>query len=433
VARRNLPGTTVQAPVLSQAQVQRVWQQMQQARHAWMQLDVSERAKRLAAVSEHLREEGPGEDASRLAHSTGLSTAGMAAAWDVSLAPWSRRAFDALLHSERWGEDALSDAGRVPQRLLHVVSGNVLAPIWSLLMRSWLLGAATWLRPAAREPLFAAVAVRRAAHHEPVLQGMTAVTWWPHGEAVLDPMARAVCESSQRVTLHGSDASIASFRRQLQDCDPEPALVGFGSRWSAVFLGRQGLSRRTASTVARDVALFDQQGCLSPTSVFAPPGDALDTWCQWLAEALEEQERRIPRGEPGPRARASLRHWVETMRLQQILGNVRSLWGGEPTTPWSVVLTRTLQDGPNPLDRSVVVQPVHDIDDWMRVFAAARSHLQGVAVDPLPEQDPWLQEIIDVLQPTLVCATGQLQEPPPTWWQDHRAPLRSLLVDVRGG
>jgi hypothetical protein len=431
--QRLLPGTTLQAPVLTPQQIRRIWQGMQRARSAWMQSPVDERIERLARVGAQLRAEGPGDDAPRLARSTGLSEAGLVAAWDISLSPWNRTCLEELLRSVRWGEGGLSDAGCLPHRLLHVLSGNVLPPIWSLLVRSWLLGAATWLRPAAREPLFASIAVQRAARVEPLLADLTAVTWWPHDGAVMDPMGRAACELADVVTAHGSDATIDTLRSQLRECDPQPRFVGYGSRWSAVLLGAHGLTAQTAAAVARDVALFDQQGCLSPTHVFAPPGDALESWCGHLADALAEQERVLPRGEPGARARASLRHWAETMRLHQVQGRVRRLWGGGHAAPWCVVLTTSLQSLSSPLDRSVIVQPLDDAEQWRCVFESVHRRLQGVATAPQPEEDAWLQAILQVMRPTRVCPVGSLQEAPPAWRQDHLDPLRSLLVEAVNG
>lgn len=431
VPLRPLPGTGLQMPLPASDPVRTVWRHMQRSAGRWRRLAVGERVERLSRLAATMLEHGPGDDASRLARSTGLSTSGLHAAWEVTLRPWRRPGFEELLRSERWGEDGLVENGdRLPHRLLHVLSGNVLPPTWSLLMRSWLLGAATWVRPGAREPLFAGIAVRQAVRYEPLLEDMTAVTWWPHAEHTIDPLARDVGRAAQVMTLHGSDASVEEFARHQHDMAPGARFVSYGSRWSAVFLGREGLTNGTAQSVARDVALFDQQGCLSPTHVFAPPGPELESWCDRLAAALATREEVLPRGEPGTRARASLRHWFEQMRLEQVQGRVRRLWGGGPSVPWCVVLTERLQNWQSPLDRCVLVQPVRDRRQWFEVFADTQRRLQGIAVAPTPGQDPWLQHLLERLDPTWLCAVGQLQEPPPRWRQDHRAPLRSLLLET---
>jgi hypothetical protein len=432
---RPLAGSSLRVPHLSTAEVAATWETMAMHRLQWLELSLAERQQRLADLAGKLRDDGVGLDLAVLALSTGLSKAGMQAAWDVTLQPWTASSIDALLKQERWGQDGLCDGGRLPKYLVHVLAGNVLPPTWSLLMRGWLLGAAQWLRPASREPLFAASVLRRVAELEPLLSQMTAVAWWPGAtpDAAMDRMGSAVLERADVVTVHGEDSSVEAVAATLQRIGHGVRCVGYGSRWSCVLLGESGLTRETAAAVALDISLFDQQGCLSPTRVFAPPGAKLEEWCQWLAAALSELQERLPRGEPGAWAQTSLRHWLEQMRLRQLEGDVQRLWESQEGTAWSVTLSRSCEAWSSPLDRHVVVSPVRQATELLGVLGGQVESLQGVGVAPKPCEDPYLQAMLDSLRPTLVQPVGELQLAPPSWQQDWQAPLRSLLMNQING
>jgi hypothetical protein len=386
--------------------------------------------RRLAALSKQLCDAGAGDDAAFLARSTGLSAAGMRAAWEVTFAPWTESAIRELLQAENWQEEVVNRDGlQVPQHLAHILAGNVLPPTWSVLMRGWILGASQWLRPSAREPLFAATVLRRVAAIEPVLAAMTTVAWWPHLPSGLDPMARVVLEHADVVTAHGDDHTVSRIEASLQQLPVSPRFVGYGSRWSCAVLGAEDLTVATAQGVALDVALFDQQGCLSPTRVFIRADAPSELWCGWLAQALAAMQQQMPRGEPGDRGRAALRHWLERMRLAKVQGHVRRMWAAPTGTAWSVVLSQACEDWLSPLDRHVLVLPVTGAMELRRQLGSQLDAVQGVAVHSVESTEPWRREILQALRPSRMAPVGTLQCAPPAWSQDHRPPLRSLLLD----
>ena len=147
-----------------------------------------------------------------------------------------------------------------------------------------------------------------------------------------------------------------------------------------------------------------------------------------LAHALAEEERILPRGTLSPTARAGLRLWREQMRLGLTLGEVRRLWEGEGTS-WSVVLRSTPRFVDSPLDRQLPVVPFGSIGEVESILGSRAATLQGLAVDLRGWDEERRQEILDRLRPTRSAPPGELQLAPPAWSQDHRAPLRSLLLD----
>jgi len=425
-AWRSLGQTALRVPVLEPAAVEALWKDLDTAAATWRLHPLDERLTVLANVLQDLHGRGAGPWREVLARSTGLSPQGLDAAWEVTFGPHTRGALEEALKAEDLDAarfEALEAARRLPRRLAHVVAGNVLAPTLSVLLRGWVLGAAQWLRPASREPLLAACLMDDLQSRAPELAACTAVLWWPHEAVELE--ASVLC-AADTVTVQGSDESLTALEAKRTQWESCPAWVPYGSRWSAAFLTAAAQTTDAARALARDVALFDQQGCLSPTLVFAQRSAALHAWCGEVAEALAAEQKRMPRGELPAQARAALRHWHENARLGLVLGELAGLW--EEGVLWAVALQARCALDASPLDRHVLVVP---FDHWSEIPAAAGERLetlQGLAL----AADDWSEAerlaLVRRLRPSRVAPLGRLQEAPLQWPQDHHAPFGSLFL-----
>jgi hypothetical protein len=421
--RRAIGATALQVPVPSPAQVATQWEGLERAASAWRQQSAGERVRRIAAASQALRQAGPGDWTDLLARSSGLSHAGLAAAWDVTFAPCDTANLEAAVAAE---PDAVASGGA---RIVHVLAGNVLPPTWTMLVRGFLVGAPQWLRPAEREPLFAPCVAAHLATIDPELARTFAVLWWPHDDPDVEP---EVLRAAQVVTCQGDDASVAAVGARVAALAPQARVVGYGTRWSAALITRGAQQAASAAAVAHDVAhdiaLFDGHGCLSPVVVFAEDGPALEPWCAALAEALAAIEARVPRGTIAPEGRAALRVWRDVQRLGRALGTVREVWESAGSTAWAVVLQHNCEWPQPPSDRHLVVLPFERLQDVTVALGARAERLQGLAVAwddwGVARRDAWLA----ALAPTRVAPAGTLQQAPPGWRQDHRPALASLVV-----
>jgi acyl-CoA reductase-like NAD-dependent aldehyde dehydrogenase len=404
-----------------------VWHALDSAAAIWRRRSNDERTRVLARTARQLRARGPGRWGEALQRSTGLSAAGLEAAWDTTFAPHDRDSMLRALREESLDEATLVTAAErnlLARRILHVVAGNVLPATWILLARGWLLGAAQWLRPSEREPLFAACLLADLGEIAPELAACTALLWWPFADAAT---SHAVVAGSHAVTVQGSDDAVAAWQHEAGRCKPAPLFIGYGSRWSGALVTRAGQTRDSARGAARDVALFDQQGCLSPTLLFAERGAGLEQWCRQLAEELVDLERNMPRGPLGARARAALRSWHENARLDQAVGDLQGLWAPERSTAWGVVLLRRCAAYESPLDRHVVVVPFSDPEEIVRGLGSHLERLQGLALAAPDWSDSKRKAVLERLQPTRTAPVGSLQLAPLGWPQDHHRPLRSLI------
>ncbi len=419
-----LGATDLQVPILDAATVRSIWKELDAAAAIWRAVPLEERIETLVRALCDLRRCGPGVWREMLARSAGLSAAGVDAAWDATFAPHGIEAVHAALASEGLDADtvaSLAHEGRLPLRIVHVVAGNVLPPTLVMLLRGWLLGAAQWLRPAAREPLFAACLLALLAERVPKIAACTALLWWPHE----DPGAKSVLAGADVVTVQGDDATVASLRAHIAALPHPPCFVGYGARWSGAVVSAAAQTPATAAALALDVSLFDQQGCLSPTLVFAERGAGLAAWCAHVADALAACQARLPRGSIDPVARAALRHWHENVRVELALGLVDGLW--EDSTRWGVVQLARCEFHDTPLDRHVVIVPFADIGEIAAALGARLPRLQGLGVALDGWEDDKCRRLVAELRPTRVAAVGTLQCAPLGWAQDHYLPFASLM------
>lgn len=422
-ATQAIDGTALAVPALNPSDVQQVSARLRSAARELCQESLAARVQRLAHACEKLRDRGPGRWREVLAVSTGLSHAGLDAAWDATFAPIRIETLRAALQAEALDDAALVEHdARLPRQILHVLAGNVLAPTVQMLTRGWLLGAAQWLRPASREPLFAVCVMSELESVAPALAGCTAVVWWPHASA----SEAAVIRSSDTVTVQGDDSSVEALRQRVERLHPRATFVGYGARWSAALLSEKALTPANARALANEVALFDQQGCLSPTVVFVERSPRIATWCGELARALADLESRMPRGRLTPEARAGLRHWHENARLKRVLRRIDGLW--EESILWGVALVSDLASVDSPLDRHVIVNPFDRIEQLDVAMGARLERLQGLAI----ALDGWSAaargRALARLNPSRAATVGTLQWPPPMWSQDHKPALASLFT-----
>jgi hypothetical protein len=399
-----------------------IWPALDAANSRWRMLPLDARIAILGGAADSLARRGPGPAASTLAASAGLSAEGLAEAWHATFAPWTVRAIADAVAAEDLEARLAKPAGH---RIVHILAGNVFPATWSMLARGALVGAAQWLRPSSREPLFAVAVAHALLEIAPVLAATFAVAGWPH-EA--DDVASAVLCDADVVTAQGDDESVALVTATVARLGgAHTRFVGYGARWSAALLSQAAQTSENAARIARDVSLFDQQGCLSPSLVLAEDGERTMAWCAELAVALAARERECPRGAREPVVAAGLRAWRSATETDEALGRVRRLWTSERSTRWAVALLERGHFVTSPLDRHVVVVPFGTPAELEPLVARHPGALQGLACDVRDWRDQDRERVLRALRPTRTSSPGDLQLAPPSWLQDHRSPLATLL------
>ncbi len=239
--------------------------------------------------------------------------------------------------------------------------------------------------------------------------------------ACIDALLEAEC-----VVATGADETIAALRARM----PDPRrLLAHGHRLSLAALGPEACSARTlpgsAAELARDVALWDQLGCLSPLAVYVPR-ECVSTFGAALAQALSNLEKVLPRGSIDARSAASIAAERSEAELRAAAGHATQVLAG-PGTSWTVVCEASAAVRAAPLHRFVRVFPVDDADALLEAFRPYASHLAGVAMAGFGAEEIALAQRVRALGASRICAPGQLQAPPLDWPRDGHRVLASLV------
>lgn len=329
-------------------------------------------------------------------------------------------ALEAVLGGVRTGPAAalLAEAEGLPRGggpVVAILASNLPAlavqPLWpALALRRPIL-----LKSPSAEPLFVPAFLDALVRREFRLTGAVAAATWRGGDARLEA---PVLERAAIVIAYGDEPALADLRRRAPG-----KVIEYGPKTSLAVVGEGIDPREVAEGLARDVALFDQRGCLSIAAVYTA-GDAEELAVR-LEEALAELARRWPPGPADPAVLAA----VQQARLE---AEMRGLRRAElPILAGTVLVERKEDFLPSPGLRTVRVHPVPDLERVPEILVPWRGKLQGAG---LAGEDAWrLAPNLAMLGISRCARPGDLQSPDVTWHNGGIHPLRALSVQQTQG
>jgi hypothetical protein len=223
-------------------------------------------------------------------------------------------------------------------------------------------------------------------------------------------------ERADAWVVFGSDATIGEFRAR---CPAGVRFQAHGHRVSAgVVLGDPDF--KSCPLAARDVSLFEQQGCLSPHVIFVE-GDPAG-YAEALAREMETFERTHPSPTLPAVQQAEVAHARADWEFRASADPAVKVWKGCGVPGWTVVL-ETRADMPlSPLNRFIFVKPMAGgFERWVEHFS---HHLGGLGIWPCTPQNALRFSAAGFSR---ICALGRMQDPPFTWHADSQQNLASLV------
>jgi hypothetical protein len=210
--------------------------------------------------------------------------------------------------------------------------------------------------------------------------------------------------------------------------------VRHGHRLSVAVLGAGASAgdalAHAADALALDVALWDQQGCLSPVALYVlgtgrVPAGLLDA----LADAFERTAARLPRGRLDAAAAARLAHERDIAELRAAADPAVALRSGPGFT---LVAEPDARFRGSPLHRFLRIHPVAGPEALLAALAGLAPHLAAVGCAGLGPLAARLAPELAGLGASRVCPLGSLQAPPLAWCHDQQGVLLPLarLADV---
>jgi hypothetical protein len=346
-----------------------------------------------------------------LTHAARLSPAGLQAGLEAVLGGQRGAPLRALAAAAR---ERSVERGARPHRalVLVVLAGNLPGLAVQPLLPALLSRRPVLVKSSTAEPLFAAAFVRALTARLPALAAAVAALSWRGGTLALEAPLLAVADP---VLVYGDAGTLRSLAARAGG-----RLVAYGPRLSLAVIGAAVDPELVAAGLARDVALFEQRGCLSVHAVYTA-GDAMELAVA-LRRALADLAHRWSPGPVDPAAAAAVQ------QLRSLAALTETAAGTEETTTLAagtVLVDRDPTLRPSPGLRTVRVHPLADLGRLPALLAPWSGQLQGVA---LAGDDAWsLVPELELLGVSRCAPPGELQTPDAAWHNGGVDPLTILL------
>ncbi len=213
------------------------------------------------------------------------------------------------------------------------------------------------------------------------------------------------------VVAFGDDATLREIRAA---CSPTARFLGFGSKASAGYIGSSDVRvdeelRVVAEAAARDLLLYDTQGCMSLHMLFVERGGRYDAQrvAIALAQACESLAPEFPIGASDPQGDARITSLRALTALRSSLGTGALLTA--PRADATFIVNPPRDEAPPFASRCLAVFDVDTVAD-----ARAYLHDRGIALEALAVAgtDPSKLEQFATMNVSRICAFGELQRPP---------------------
>jgi Acyl-CoA reductase (LuxC) len=271
-------------------------------------------------------------------------------------------------------------------------------------------GAVAMVKTSSREPVFFDAFVRTLRELAPEIGARARVVGFGRERTDLADLLRT---RSDFVVALGDDPATAAFSRAARH-------FAFPSRVSGALVAREVLSARPpgqiAAALARDVALFEQLGCLSPHHVFVEEmiRGAARAFAGDLAHALFELARRLAPTRLPFQSAASIRRVREAARWRGLGGGSVELMEGA-AMGWTVIFDPDARFSLSPGYRTVYVTAVRDPADLKSRLAPVSGRLEAFALAVSDRERARWTKVLAALGVSYVCAPGMMQSPPLAW------------------
>jgi hypothetical protein len=309
-----------------------------------------------------------------------------------------------------------------PTLTVHIFSGNIPGVSVSSLIRALCVKSSSLGKTALGEPYFAVRFARALAEVDRELAECMAVTHWAGGSRDLEDVAFSEAEA---VVAYGSDETISDVGCRVP---PHVRYLRYPNRVGAALISRSALSEaqveEVAERAARDVIIFDQQGCVAPHTIYVEKGGEVDGagLARRLAAALDRLAAEVPRGvmTPGESIQVHQLRAEAEMRGAMVLASARG-------TEWTVIL----EEGPgfqaSPLNRVIYLRSVEQLDAAVSALAGVGRHLQTVAVAGDASSIERTATALGACGATRIVSLGEASWPSSHWHHDGRFQFLDLL------
>jgi hypothetical protein len=317
---------------------------------------------------------------------------------------------------------------RGPDLLIHVTAGNLPSPALMSIVLGVLVRSAQFVKCATGTSLLPRLFAHSLYEIEPKLGACLEIAEWPGGHKALE---EALFAEASCVTATGTDETLQDIRRRLPG---SVRFLGYGHRVSFGYIAQEMLSRYHAKDViadaAKDVAAWDQLGCLSPHVFYVQHRGSIspEQFAELLAEALRDREVIEPRGPLTPEESATIASRRAFYEVRAAHSPDTRQWCSQGSTAWTVVYEANAQFQVSCLNRFIYVKGVRDADEMLEAIDAMRGKISTVGVAAPATVVEKLAQQLARWGVARLCPLGQMQNPPFPWRHDGRPSLGDLVT-----
>ncbi|HTQ03857.1 MAG TPA: acyl-CoA reductase [Polyangiaceae bacterium] len=284
-------------------------------------------------------------------------------------------------------------------RAAHVIlPANVFVAAHRAIALGLAASARVFVRPSRREPVFARLLAEAAP-------------------GLFETVAALAPTPGDHVWAYGGDRSLDAVRAALP---AGTVLHAQGPGYGLAVIHAGAVDDETAAALARDVAAFDQRGCLSPrAAVVLGTSDDARHFASLVADALAAREREVPLGRLDATELAEIRRFRDAAAYAGAFSSAGS--GG-------VLVTDAVKLGAAPVGRFLTISAVTTLDGVLREVRRELVTAVGVA-----GTDDLGREVSMTFAEARVSRIGEMQRPRFDGAVDRRAargPTLSSLVGL---
>lgn len=338
---------------------------------------------------------------------------------------------------QRWYKEVKEErgAGSYPNLIGLVAPGNVPGVAVLPLVQLSMLGVPTIVKNASAEPFTLPILLRELAQADKtVAERIVALHWSRENDGLTDAFTTSV----GRVVAFGHDET-------LQDLRPvgSTAFDGFGDKFSVAIINPNCVSLEEMQSLAYDVAMFDQKGCMSPQFIFlvTDSWETTEYFCKRLAQALGEIERKLPAGHWRDTDVAALQQWRGAVEARQAEGE-QVAYLHSPRLSWTVAGANSFDLYERVAMRFVRVWRMKSTEEVFRMLLPVSNSLQAVSLLLEEEEMQQAQELFAGAEEeskvrfpeTLLTTPGRMQKPVfnwmdlnPRWFELTRAMVKTQV------
>lgn len=298
----------------------------------------------------------------------------------------------------------------------HVLAGNIFTSGLYGIVYGLLAQTPQLIKTSSKEPLFTFLFAESLKEISPVLSNNLFVCTWKGGDSAIEEIIKG---QSKLVIAYGNDETIQRISSKVHS---PTRFLGFGHKISFGIIGKECLTKDNidglAEKAAYDVAMYDQQGCLSPHFFYIEMGGNItpNEFAKIVAEKMKNINQRLPRGKISLHESSAIVQQRGVYEFRKIRFPNISVYSSTLSTDWTVVYTNESKLNISCLNRFIFIKPFANMESLMQSVQPIQGKIQCIGLGVCKDKKNIFKNALDNLHVHRYCDVGNMQKPSIDEW-----------------